>query len=209
MILKKKNYQIIWVQKIIHVIKRLIFSLGIIFFLLILSSVSYYYFSGINNKFTPTALVMAVNDKILNKYMGFNIRNTNDYIEIISLKLFGAFKSNNLENISLKVNQKSVLGLELQREIKSKTGGPIPDDIKFMYPAKIYKDDKKYDVKIRIKEIEKFIGYIKIKLHIKSTLKVITSFGKWKSFRFKNQLQKIIHMSTYFTNYLDMLIWSI
>ena len=190
MILKKKNYQIIWVQKIIHVIKRLIFSLGIIFFLLILSSVSYYYFSGINNKFTPTALVMAVNDKILNKYMGFNIRNTNDYIEIISLKLFGAFKSNNLENISLKVNQKSVLGLELQREIKSKTGGPIPDDIKFMYPAKIYKDDKKYDVKIRIKGNRKIHWIYKDKTSYKIDIKGDNKLWEMEEFSFQKPITK-------------------
>ena len=94
---------------------------------------------------------MKVNDKILDKYIGLNIRNTKKYLEILNLNLFQNFKTSNLEKVYLEINQKTILGLELQRKIKSENNGELTDKNKIMLPAKIYFEGNKYNVKMRTK----------------------------------------------------------
>ena len=94
---------------------------------------------------------MKVNDKILDKYVGFNIRNTGKYFEILNLNLLKNFQTSNLEKVYLEINQKTILGLELQRKIKFENNGELTDKNKIMLPAKIYYEGKKYNIKMRTK----------------------------------------------------------
>ena len=43
------------------------------------------------------------------------------------------------------------MGLELQRQIKEQNNGPIPDNEKIWYPAKIKLENKEYNIKIKLK----------------------------------------------------------
>ena len=97
------------------------------------------------------AIILKVNDKILDKYIGFNIRHTGKYFEILNLNLFKNFENSNLERVYLEINQKTILGLELQRKIKSENNGELGDMNKLMLPAKIYYEGEKYSIKMRTK----------------------------------------------------------
>tara|TARA_B110000858_G_C17793775_1_gene471308 strand:- start:269 stop:2713 length:2445 start_codon:yes stop_codon:yes gene_type:complete len=104
-----------------------------------------------SQKFTFIDFTMKVNDKILDKYMGFNIRKINNYFEILRLNALKHFQVSKLENLYLDIDQKSILNLELQRELKSKNGGVLPNENKIMVPAKIRYNDENYKIKIRTK----------------------------------------------------------
>ena len=104
-----------------------------------------------SKKFSFVGLTMKVNDKILDKYMGFNMRKIPDYFEILKLNVLKHFQTSELENLYLEIDQKSILNLELQRELKSKNGGVLPNENKIMVPAKIRYNDENYKIKIRTK----------------------------------------------------------
>ena len=119
--------------------------------LFLITIITYYYSSNFSKKYDVVSIIMKVNDKILDKYVGFNIRNTGKYFEILNLNLLKNFQTSNLEKVYLEINQKTILGLELQRKIKFENNGELTDKNKIMLPAKIYYEGKKYNIKMRTK----------------------------------------------------------
>ena len=101
--------------------------------------------------YTPIAFIMRVNDKVLNKYVGLDLRNFFEYLRIAKLNLVSSFVSNKLENVYLEINQESILGLELQRKLRSQQSGELSDNEKTYLPAKINFKKKDYKIKIRTK----------------------------------------------------------
>ena len=151
MIIKKKLTKLSLLSKTFIIFKKFIFLLGLSSFLFIISIITYYYSSNLQKKYTVKALIMNVNDKILDKYIGFNIRNTAKYFEILNLSLFKNFEKTNLEKVYLKMNQKTIFGLEIQRKIKSENNGALGNENKLKLPATIYYNGEKIDIKIRTK----------------------------------------------------------
>ena len=151
MILKKKLKKLVLPFRILNIFKKFIFFLGLVSFLFIITIITYYYSSNLQKKFSVKAIILKVNDKILDKYIGFNIRHTGKYFEILNLNLFKNFENSNLERVYLEINQKTILGLELQRKIKSENNGELGDMNKLMLPAKIYYEGEKYSIKMRTK----------------------------------------------------------
>ncbi len=151
MIIKKDLKNIRYPQKILTFFKKFINLLGYIFLIFIILGITYYFSSNLHKEHSPSSMLLKINDKILDRYLGLNFRNSSKYIDIIGLNLTKYFRKNNLQNFYLTINQKSILGLELQRQIKEDTGGPIPDELKLWFPAKIKTDDKEYKVKIKLK----------------------------------------------------------
>ena len=151
MILKKKIINTKYFIILKFFFKKIFYSLGILSFITIFIIVIYYFSSGLQRKFNPSELFLQINDKILKKYVGFDFRLIPDYVYIASLNLSKHLRSNDLPNFYLKINQKSIIGLELQRKIKKERYGPIPDEMKIWYPAKIQIKDKEYKVKIKLK----------------------------------------------------------
>ncbi len=137
---------------IVFFLKKFIFFLGILSFLLILLISVYYYSSGLAYKYTPSQLVTQVNNKILKRYIGFDFKNSFDYLKIIKLNLISAFTSNKLENVYLEINQESILGLELQRNLK-KGSGELAEEDRIYLPARINFNNQKYNIKIRTKGV--------------------------------------------------------
>ena len=154
MILKQKKTTSVLLKLFLKISKffnKILYFLGYIFLILIIFSLIFYYSSTLNKIYDPKQIFLKVNDKILAKYIGFDFRLSKDYLDIIFLNLTKKIRPNKLENIYIKINQKSILGLEMQREIKKKSGGPIPDELKIWYPANINFRNNNYKVKIKLK----------------------------------------------------------
>tara|TARA_Y100000992_G_scaffold302442_1_gene276619 strand:- start:28 stop:2607 length:2580 start_codon:yes stop_codon:yes gene_type:complete len=153
LIFKKKILDTELFSSFLYYLKKIIFSLGILSFIFLFSIVIYYYSSGLQKLYTPSALVLKINDKVLKRYVGFDIRHFPNYMKIVRINLFKNFTSNNLENVKLEIGQKSILGLELQRKLRSENYGELSDDEKIFLSADIKFGDQNYPVKLRTKGV--------------------------------------------------------
>jgi hypothetical protein len=153
LIFKKKILGTEFLTYFIKYFKKIVFFLGILSLIFLFSIVIYYYSSGLQKLYTPSSLILKVNDKVLKKYVGFDIRHFPTYIKIIKINLFKNFTSNNLENVKLEISQKSILGLELQRKLRSENYGELNDNEKIFLPAEIKLSDQNYSVKLRTKGV--------------------------------------------------------
>ncbi len=99
-------------------------------------------------RFKPLSLIKKIDEVILNKYLGASIFEIDDYIKIKFISLKYIFLNNNLENIVINIDQQNLYNLELQRSNKKKNS-----EEKFLYFSKatLKKENKNYDIKIRIK----------------------------------------------------------
>ena len=99
-------------------------------------------------RFKPIVLIKKIDKVIFDKYFGFSFFEIDDYTsqKIKSLK-FILFE-NELENIIIKIDQKNLYNLELQRNNKSK--GLTEKVEKFSRATLNYKDDD-YNIKLRVK----------------------------------------------------------
>ena len=66
-----------------------------------------------------------------------------DYFNIIGVNILSKFSGSELENVYLELSQKTILGLEMQRNLRKENGGEIPKSFIRTYPANI-----KYNKKI-------------------------------------------------------------
>lgn len=153
MILKKKISEIKFFSYLSKFLKKIIFSLGVLSFIFLVSIFTYYYSSGLQKIYTPGALILKVNDKVLKKYVGFDLRYIPTYLKILQINLFKNFTPNNLQNVYLEINQLSILGIELQRKLRSENYGELDDDEKIFLPAKLKLNDESYPIKLRTKGV--------------------------------------------------------
>ena len=153
MIYKKKILEIKFLKVLFNFFKKIIFSLGILSFILMIWIIVYYFSSGLSKSYSPFNLVMQLNDKVFKRYVGFDLRNTLNYLEIINLNIINNFTSNKLENVYLEINQETILGLELQRKLRSQKGGELTDEEKVFHPAVLKFYDEKYNIKLRTKGV--------------------------------------------------------
>ena len=77
------------------------------------------------------------------------------------------FITNELQNVYLEIDQETILGLELQRKLRSENGGELYDDQKIFYPGTVKLDNENYTIKLRTKGVRPIHWKIKIKHHIK------------------------------------------
>jgi len=110
--------------------------------------VGYYYNSGMNERFKPYDLIKKIDKVILDKYLGFSIFEIDDYINIKLKSLKYIFIKNKFENVSIKINQKNLYNLELQRKNKIKG---TSQNFKNFSKAKLESNKKSYDIKLRVK----------------------------------------------------------
>lgn len=145
-----KNNNFIYIKFIKKFFLNFFFYTGIIFFSFFLILSIYFFSSGMGS---PKSVFLKVNDKILNRYLGFDFRKSKNYIEILKISFLSNFKSSQLENVYLNINQKSILGLERQRKLRSQNGGELPQKDFSTFPAKFVQDNKEYKIKIRTKGV--------------------------------------------------------
>ena len=153
MIIIKKLNKNIFVDRLIKIFKRFIFLLGSAAFLFILLAAVFYFNSGINYLHSPKSIFLKINDKVLNRYLGFDFRNSKNYINILKINFLSNFKTSKLDKVYIEINQKSILGLEMQRKLRSENGGELPKKNSGTFPAQISYNGENYNVKIRTKGV--------------------------------------------------------
>jgi len=153
LIIIKKLKKNIFVDRLIKIFKKFIFLLGSAAFLFILLVAVFYFNSGINYLHSPKSIFLRINDKVLNRYIGFDFRNTKNYINILKINFLSNFKTSELDKVYIEISQKSILGLEMQRKLRSENGGELPKKNSGTFPAQISYNDENYNVKIRTKGV--------------------------------------------------------
>ena len=122
--------------------------MGVISLLFIILLVGYYYNSGMHERFKPIPLIKKIDKIILDKYLGFSIFEISNYAKIKFISLKYIFINNNFENVTIKIDQKNIYNLELQRKNKKEN---ISVNFKNFSKAKLEKNKINYDIKIRVK----------------------------------------------------------
>ena len=99
-------------------------------------------------RYKPLMLLKKVDEIIINKYLGFSFFEIDDYISqnINSLKFI--FYKNDLENVTLKINQKNLYNLELQR--KNKIEG-VSEKVQKFSRASLNYNQNDFNIRLRVK----------------------------------------------------------
>ena len=71
------------------------------------------------------------------------------------------------------INQKSILGLELQRKLRSENGGELNDEQKIFFQQELKFNNENYRIKLRTKGVRPIHWKIKMKHHIKIDIRGI------------------------------------
>jgi len=147
-IIKKKFNQFPFVKFVLKILNRLIQFLGSVSLLTIILLIFYYFNSGMYERYKPLLFLKKIDEVIINKYLGFSFFEIDDYISqnFKSLK-FILFK-NELENVTLKINQKNLYNLELQR--KNKLEG-LSEKVKKFSRASLNYNQNDFKIKLRVK----------------------------------------------------------
>ena len=122
--------------------------LGVIFFITILTFLLYYFSSGMKQRFGSN-FFYKVNEVILTKYLGVDFSKLDKYLDILIIKTKTLIIKPEIKKIELEVNQKTILQLEKQRQIKIKNNLDAPEFL--MHNILIKHENKKLKGKIRIK----------------------------------------------------------
>ena len=101
-----------------------------------------------HERFKPIPLIKKVDEIILEKYLGVSIFEIDDYLKIKLTSFKYVFLNNKLENVVIKIDQKNLYNLELQR--KNKKNGNKDFFVDFS-KASLKKGENDYDIKMRIK----------------------------------------------------------
>ena len=148
MLIKNKN-----LTKKYIIITKLFFNLffkimRVIFFITILTFLLYYFSSGMSQRFGSN-FFYKVNEVILTKYLGVDFSKLDKYLDILIIKTKTLIIKPEIKKIELEVNQKIILQLEKQRQIKIKNDLYAPEFL--MQNILIKHENKKLKGKIRIK----------------------------------------------------------
>ena len=143
---KAKNKNFFKVTK--KVFSNFIYSIGLITFLITIMLIGYYYSSGMYERFKPIPLIKKVDKTILEKYLGVSIFEIDDYLKIKFTSLKYVFLNNKLENVVIKIDQKNLYNLELQRKNKKNNNKNFFVDFS---KASLKKGETDYDINMRIK----------------------------------------------------------
>jgi hypothetical protein len=147
-IIKKKINQLLFLNQIKKIISKLIFLIGIISFLLIILLITHYLNSGMYQRFKPGAMVKKIDTVILDKYLGFSIFEIEDYVKIKFISIKHILVKNKFEDVNIKIDQKNLYNLELQRKNKIKGSSK---DFESFSKAVLRNNKKNYNIKLRVK----------------------------------------------------------
>ena len=161
MIIFKKFKKINFLENFLRFINKIIYFFGIFVFIILISFLIYYYQSGFKYSNPPKVLLSKINDQVIVKYLGLDLKNIDEYLEIFTLNFLGNFQSSKLDKVFIEINQKSILGLEMQRKLRKENGGEIPQNLRHTYPARIKNQEKIYKIKIRTKGVRNLHWYDK------------------------------------------------
>jgi len=105
-IIKKKLNQFPFIKFILTILNRLIQVIGSISLLVIILLTFHYFNSGMYERYKPLLFLKKIDKVIIDKYFGFSFFEIDDYISQNFKSLKFIFFENELENVTLKINQK-------------------------------------------------------------------------------------------------------
>jgi hypothetical protein len=149
LLIKNKNFTKKYILTIKVFFNLFFKTIGVISFILILTFLLYYFSSGISQRFGSKIFFHKINTVILNKYLGVDFSKLDKYLDILMIKTKTLIIKPQIEKIELEVNQKVILYLEKQRQIKIKNNLDAPKFL--MHNILIKNGNKKLKGKIRIK----------------------------------------------------------
>ena len=151
MLVKKKeiNYKIF--SNIKNILSKIIFSIGLFFLSLFFILIFYYYTSGLSKRFPPVEFIKNVDRVILDRHIGFSIFKIDDYLKLKLLNLKYKFINNDLENITIKIDQENLYILELQRQQRLGKISKSQEDLYNFSRGEIILNNEKYPIKLRVK----------------------------------------------------------
>ena len=120
MIIKKKLNKFPFINLIKKLLSRSIFFIGTVSIIIIIILTFYYLNSGMYERYKPLSALKKVDQFLVSKYFGFSFFKIDDYVRDMSKSLKYIIFDNDLENITIKINQKNLYNLELQRSNKLK-----------------------------------------------------------------------------------------
>jgi len=147
-ILKKKINRLPYLGFIKKCLNRLIQFLGSLSLLLIFILLFYYFNSGMYDRFKPLIILKKIDRVIIDKYFGFSFFEIDDYTSQSLKSLKFLIFNNNLETVTLKINQKNLYNLELQRQNKLKG---LSENVKKFSRASLSYDQNDFNIKLRVK----------------------------------------------------------
>ena len=115
-----KKHSFNFLKKILKIFSKIIYSLGLLSFSLIIIVFIYYNNSGIKENFPPKKFFQKIDNIIINKYLGFSLFEIDDYLLIKIRSLKYSFIKNNLDTIEIQIDQKNLDKLETERKKKIK-----------------------------------------------------------------------------------------
>ena len=118
MIIKKNNYGFL-VTKILESLSKLIFLIGILVSIFSFTILLYYFSSGLSDRYPFFSLIKKVDKVILQKYVGFSLYEIDDYLKTRIQVAKHLIIKNDLENVSLVIDQENLYNLEMQRKKNS------------------------------------------------------------------------------------------
>ena len=153
MLVKKKLLDFSSSLYIKSIFTKFLLGLGFIFFIIIILSTSYYFSSGLSNSHGIKGVIIKINNKILEPFLGINILEYNRYLDLGKIKIKHLFVKLEIEKLNLVVSQKTILQIENQRKLKKENAGLLPAEFFNMHPIKIKNKNEVYKAKIRIKGV--------------------------------------------------------
>ncbi len=148
MIIIKKKIKIPFLSLIKKILSKFVFLIGIITLISFLFITSYYFSSGMYQRFKPPLLFQKIDQIIFNKYLGFSVSKFDDYLRIKLSSLKYILYKNKLEDLNIKIDQENLYNLELQR--KKKIEGTTENFNLFSSGVLNY-DKEDYNIKLRVK----------------------------------------------------------
>ena len=148
MIIKKKINQFNFLNSIFKLLNRLIQLLGSISLLILIILTFYYFNSGMYERYKPLEVLKKIDKVIIDKYLGFSFFELDDYTSSSFKSLKFIFFQNELEKVTLKINQKNLYNLELQR--KNKLEGQS-EKVKKFSRASLNHNNNNFNIKLRVK----------------------------------------------------------
>ena len=122
---------------------------GIFFFLFFFIFTTYYFTSGLNQRFGTKNFLLKLNTVIFDRYLGINFLKFENYIYIAKIKIKYLIIKPRVEQLKLNVNQKTILHLEKQRKLMVDKDVNAPAFL--MHNVLINYNKKKLKAKMRVK----------------------------------------------------------
>ena len=149
MLIKNNIINLKFLSSLKKIVSKILQLGGIVFFTFFFILITYYYSSGLNQRFGIKTSLLKINTLIFDRYLGINFLKLDDYVNIGKIKIRYIINKPKIDTLKLDLNQKTVLHLERQRQIKLKK--TLITEKFSMHNMIINFDEKKLKAKIRIK----------------------------------------------------------